>query len=454
LLYLLLSGRHPYYQRQMQNPALMQAVLLDDPVPPSRAADPAVGEAVAGDLDMITLKALQKLPENRYDSAAQLAEEIQLHLEDLPIRAWPGTWRSRLRKAVRRNRLLTATAAFLLLFSGTVTFLWRYAVGQEAEARRAQARSERIQSFTLDFFESIEPDRLRGEAPDIKQIVDRGREKIEQSLHDEPSVRADILGSLAVIYDALALHEEALELQKEAVEHRRSLRPVDPRVMAVDLNNLASSYYGRDEFDRAELFFRESLPYWRDLEHPYEINAMANLAGVVGRQDRALEAIEIYRAALERAGALGLEETSHAAAAHFGLGVAQHRMGDSAGAEEHLRRAHLIYSLETATKPSKLAQVESSLGEVLQARGDLEAARLYLKSALATRLTIFGQKHARTAGLQEKLALLLIELGETAAAEELLQKAGDAYTALGNEDDASRIRKIAGPLTGPSLAAK
>lgn len=441
LLYLILSGKHPYHEPEIETPDLVRIILHDEPVPPSRAAGAETQRAIAGDLDMITLQCLEKSPEDRYDSAAQLAEEIRRHLDDYPIRAWRGTRFGRLRKAVRRHKLLAASVVFLLLFSTTITVLWRYAVQQEIEAKQAQSRSERTRDFILDFFKSVEPDLRPGTGIDLEQIVDRGRESLEDALHDEPEVRADLLGTLAMIYHALALYDEALKLQEEAAQQRRLLRPVDRRKLAIDLNNLANSYYSRKDFEKAERIFRESLPHWKRLGDPYELNAMANLAAVLVWQGRVPEAVELLEEALTRANALSMESTLNAAALHFGLGVAHLRLEKLSDAEGQLRKALSIYSSDPQAKPSRLAQVESSLGEVLQAQGRLSDAHRYLESALGIRSSLFGERHLRTAGSQKKLALLLIEQGELSSAEVLLEKAGRTYSALGNEAGAAEIRR-------------
>ena len=446
LLYLVLSGRHPHHRSGQSLTDLMQAIRCEHPVNPSLVADHGLGDRLAGDLDAIALKALSKRPEDRYDSTAQLAEEIQLHLDDLPIRAWRGTWLGRLRKSARRNKLAVVFPLLLLSFSTVVTGLWLHAVDQQVQAKRAQTRAEKTRDFILDFFESIEPDRSLGPGIDVKIILDSGRRKLEKALRDEPEVRADLLGTMAVIYHGLALYDEALLLQEETVRHRRALRPLDTRKLAVDLNNLATSYYSREEFGKAEPLFRESLQLWRELGDPYEVSALANLAATLGRQDKAKQAMEIYGQALDRSVALSLENDPNTAGIFYGLGALHKRLGELSASERHLRRALSTYSLHADTKPSRTAQVQSSLGEVLHALGRHAEARPYLEAALSTRLRVFGERHTKTAGSQKKLGLLLVDLGELDDAEVLLKQAGGTYSTLGDEAGAAEVREALGRL--------
>ena len=448
LLYTILSGHHPHHDPKHSTADLVHAILCETPAPPSALAAPGTSRRLVGDLDAILLKTLRKNPEDRYDSAAQLAEEIQLHLEDLPIRAWQGTWLGRLRKSARRNKLALAATVFLLGFSTTISVLWRHAVNQQAEAEQAQARAERAQTraertheFILEFFKSIEPDRSPGPGVDLQKLLDNGRHKLEKGLREEPEVRADLLCTLAMVYHALALHDEALELQEEAIAHRRHFQPPEPRKLAVDLTNLANSYYSRKEYERAEEILREALMLWHQLGDPYELNALANLATALIWQDKTQEALNVYDQALERSSELNLESEPNTAAIFYGLGATYKRLGDEATAEPHLRQALSIYSSHPETKPYRRAQVLSSLGEVLYHQGRHSEARPFLEEALTTRLEWFGVQHPKTAASQRKLALLLANLGEYETAEDLLNQAHTTYSSLQDVSGVAEVRE-------------
>src|SRR5450432_3033319 len=74
---------------------------------------------LAGDLDVITLKALRKEPRRRYASVEQLAEDIRHHLEGLPVQAVPDSLRYRSQKFLQRHTVgAAATLVILLAISG------------------------------------------------------------------------------------------------------------------------------------------------------------------------------------------------------------------------------------------------------------------------------------------------------------------------------------------------
>jgi hypothetical protein len=55
------------------------------------AAPAPLRRAIAGDLDNIVLKALQKEVGRRYASVEQLSEDLGRHLDGLPVQARAGT---------------------------------------------------------------------------------------------------------------------------------------------------------------------------------------------------------------------------------------------------------------------------------------------------------------------------------------------------------------------------
>ncbi|HEY1338624.1 MAG TPA: protein kinase, partial [Bryobacteraceae bacterium] len=84
---------------------------------------------VDGDLNSITMKALEKARERRYASVSDLAADIQRHMENRPVLASRAGRLYRIRKFLRRHRLAavgtTASIAFIVLSGVTVWSLTR-----------------------------------------------------------------------------------------------------------------------------------------------------------------------------------------------------------------------------------------------------------------------------------------------------------------------------------------
>jgi serine/threonine protein kinase len=82
-----------------------------------RQTDPAsLRRLVDGDLNWITLKALEKVRERRYASVAELGSDLERYVEHRPVLASPPSGLYRARKFVRRHRPVVFGAAAGLVF--------------------------------------------------------------------------------------------------------------------------------------------------------------------------------------------------------------------------------------------------------------------------------------------------------------------------------------------------
>jgi WD40 repeat protein/serine/threonine protein kinase len=115
--------------------ALLRQVMHEEP-PRPRKVDPAVPR----DLETIILKAIARDPERRYQTAAELAEDLRRFVDDKPIRARRVSGPERLWRWCRRNPELAAALAavvvvFLAGFAG-VTWKWQEASRNADQAQR------------------------------------------------------------------------------------------------------------------------------------------------------------------------------------------------------------------------------------------------------------------------------------------------------------------------------
>lgn len=112
MLYELLTGHLPY---DLQNVRLHEATRIIMHEPPRRPS--TIARHVRGDLETIVLKALEKEPARRYQSAAALAEDIARCLRGEPIEAKrDSTWYV-LRKQLRRHQVPVLVTASIVVGS-------------------------------------------------------------------------------------------------------------------------------------------------------------------------------------------------------------------------------------------------------------------------------------------------------------------------------------------------
>jgi eukaryotic-like serine/threonine-protein kinase len=162
LLYRLLTGQRPYRVTGSSPWEIERAIVEEEPRPPSGLVgelDSETATAVAaarettrerlqrllsGDLDVIVLRALHKLPDHRYDSVEQLSTDVRRYLDGRPVVARRDTLGYRVRKFAGRNRTAVAASALAIiaLLAGTAFSVWqaRHALMQ---ARIAAAERDR-----------------------------------------------------------------------------------------------------------------------------------------------------------------------------------------------------------------------------------------------------------------------------------------------------------------------
>ncbi|MDA7615166.1 protein kinase [Akkermansiaceae bacterium] len=113
-----------------------------------------------GDLDWITLKALEKDRTRRYSTIQELASDVSRHLNNEPVTAGPPSLLYSLKKFVRRNRLGVSAAAviFLTLTAGVIISTWQWqearnakklAINQREAAERAKVEAQKASETAI-----------------------------------------------------------------------------------------------------------------------------------------------------------------------------------------------------------------------------------------------------------------------------------------------------------------
>ena len=141
VLYELLAGEPPFTGGNLAR--VLVRLVQEDPRP-LRQAVPTIPE----DLETIVAKCLEKDPARRYESARELAEDLDRFLDGEPIRARPSGLLYRAGKRLRKHRALAAVsllAILSLMVLGAVSLRaeWR----SRERARLAQRFGQRIGSF-------------------------------------------------------------------------------------------------------------------------------------------------------------------------------------------------------------------------------------------------------------------------------------------------------------------
>ena len=185
LLYQLLTGQTPFTSRQVQSAGLEELRRLirevDPPRPSTRlgqstqesrtARSKRLETRIRGELDWITMKALEKDRRRRYASPSALSEDLERYLKGDAVVAAPPSRLYRVRKFTRRNRgVVTSTGAVMAaLLLGAIAFAWQAHVAQQqrddailARSNEALAReqADRVADFQATLLSNLDPDMM------------------------------------------------------------------------------------------------------------------------------------------------------------------------------------------------------------------------------------------------------------------------------------------------------
>jgi tetratricopeptide (TPR) repeat protein len=267
ILYEMLTGRPPF--RGSTTLETLDWVRTREPVP-VRAVNPACPR----DLETVALKCLEKRPERRYASAADLADDLRRYLDGRPIVARPVGPLGRAVKWARRRPTQAALAAVVVLavFAVLGVSLWynaRLIAANEAE-RGQRVKAEQSLDAALQSTRDLAAltfDTLR-RAPDQTFLdpVTRKQAEVTQAAYERltalgPDDPANWEGLGEFCYmrcragDRQDLSDKAVAAFERAVELREGRLRADPgsaaerSALAARLRRLADLRYARGEFD-------------------------------------------------------------------------------------------------------------------------------------------------------------------------------------------------------------
>ena len=385
-----------------------------------------------GDLDVITAKAMAKDRTQRYPSASELATDIDRHLKHEPILATPPTTLYRLRKYIRRHKTGVAAAALVILamvigITGTSIGLIRAKQAENTAKSEAQTAKE-ISGFLQGLFEVSNPGEARGNTITAREILDKGAEKINTELKDQPRVQARMMNTIGIVYWRLGLYERATSLLRQALEiQRRALGDKHPEV-SESLNGLAILYYTQGDYPAAEGLFREALSIQR-LGQGDELNGLAdclnNLAMTLKAQGKFDKAEPMYWEALAIRRKLLGDENKEVAQSLNNMGRFLYDQGKNAEAERLLRESLAMNLKLLGPEHPEISANLSNLALVLRARGDYGEAETMLRQVLALDKKLLGVDHPYVGATLEEIGILQMMKGDYVAAEKTLRAAID-----------------------------
>jgi serine/threonine protein kinase/tetratricopeptide (TPR) repeat protein len=406
ILYELLVGALPFDGKEFSDAgfeAMVRKIREDEPPKPStrlstmgehstesakrrRTALPLLRRELSGDLDWITMKALEKDRTRRYSSPQDFAADIERYLADEPVLATPPSVSYRTRKFIKRHTWGVAAGAVglavLVAFAATMALQSKRIAAERDLAKQAQIDLESVVGFQAGMLSQTDPSlmgrRMMRDLYDRVEVIQRDSGSTDVQIAAALTQLDTLVGKVNATDFALGvLDEDILARAASALDERFADQPlIDARLRWT----IGETYRRLGRYEKAEPHLEAAVEIRRrELgdNHNDTLDAMNNLAVLYDDQARYEDAETLYLETLEtRTRVLG---------------------------EDHL---------DTMTSVNNLASLYR-----VQARYD-QAEPLYLKS-LVIRKRILGEEHRDTLRTMNGLAMVYEDLERYEEAEEL-----------------------------------
>jgi serine/threonine-protein kinase len=412
--------------------------------------------ALEGDLDWITLKALDKERDRRYQTATELVTDIERHLSNRPVSASPPSGVYLARKFVRRHRLgvtFAATTALLIVGGAAAIAVQARRVSRaRAVAVQRQTQAEELISFMLGDLHT----RLSAIGGlDVLEKVGKAAQDYfeavpERDLSDEELFRrSQALRQIGEVHVEQGDFAGAMPLFRQSLSQVSALAARDSSNTEWQLGLGASHFWvgfihwRRNDLDSALAQFEPYLAITRKLVarapdsvrfHNELGQANSNIGSVKESKGDLPGALAAFRDAIRseedvvRRDSTKLDWQMDLANSYNSAGNVQRKLGDFAGARaSHLEELALkqrlvardppnkVYKLRLALAYSFLAELDMTLGRIDDATREASASR-DLYDSLAAADTSNPDKR-RFLGTAHRIAgTVALERGNTADA--------------------------------------
>lgn len=372
-----------------------------------------------GDVEAVIMKALATDPEQRYDSAAAMADDLQALLEDRAVRARPPGRAESLARFLRQHRWEVGAVLGLLAVLLVATAFSLRAAQREAQARsEAESRSEIAESvsgFLNELFAGADPERGLGADLPVRSLLDQAVLTLEREPPARPEVAQALHRLLGNTYANLGEYSKA-RLQLEAalaVEQGSERDALQLRLASVTLDqgdvegakaslqSLAAQAEPGSSFDLAIRSLQARVPL-----------TAADPAGAAAASTTLLAELQ------------ALPEDAKSERLRWNvqqnLAVAQIQLGQFESAEGNLHQVIAGKQAALGAGHPEVLRNQSDLATVLDQQGRWEAAADLLREVYAEHRRIFGDDNLVTAGTLQNLAKILVERGQLEEAGTML----------------------------------
>ena len=330
----------------------------------------------------------------------------------------------------RRLRVLIPAAAIAGLFALTMG-AQNFRVAQQRNLAEAEAaRANAVSGFVRNLFDAADPFYQGNRTPSLQGILERGAERIQDELGNEPGVRSDLLTIMGQAFTALGDQTQAQALLRRSIEDARSI--ADPLAQAAALTQLGASLTQSADYAGAATAYREALTLLGDggqLPHDRLIaDALAGDALRSYREAQLPQATRLIEEALSRLDSHYPSDDSTMQALKALALTFRSEQVDGLN-EAVVAEFETLASDIASSNPNHYAYllVLMNFADYLSKTGDYRTADEVAARATQKAEQLLGDAHPLTAKAYTKRAMTKANLSEYAEAKTLFQRALEVH---------------------------
>ena len=414
----------------------------------ARDADRARVDAsiVRGDLDWMVMKAIAKNRDERYQTAAAFAEDIERWLEGRPVAARPPSAGYLAVRFARRHRagIGAALAALLLLLSGTIGTTIGFlrardarSAAEAAEGRAIKQRDEALKNADLarsintflndDLLGALAPEAL-GTDVSMRDALEVAAKRLEDRPEARPEVDIALRITIGRTFARIGRIDRGAPFVEDAAERARKLLPEADPLAASAVHELAEIRQFQARYDVAYAGFeaakalrvRASGPNDADTLRS-EYGAIACLSEMRKNDEAALRIDRLLAVCRERLG----PNDRLTIKAMRGRALILTDLQKLAEAADGLKEA-LDAAVRAFGEGDLLAfQLMADLSVCLADLGRFDESEALFRRSEAAGRKGFGDEHPTVLVHLARRAHFLLKRGDAAAAEPLMRRAAD-----------------------------
>lgn len=417
VLYELLTGRWPYGEVPAAFPGVLRMAAEGDPIPPSLAVESGVlRRQLAGDLDAILLRAIEKDPLRRYGSVHEFAADLRRHLLREPVHARRITWTYRAGRFLQRHAVASIAAAGVLFSLAGAT---AFSLHQARLAEREREKAVQVALFLENLLGAsrsgrVSPLATGGRDLKVVDLIESAAARIGAEFASSPDIEAGLRVTIGSAQMALGEPSKAKPHVERAVALATRLYGDNHAMSTRALTARGRLLLAAGDFAGAQADFARALAWHeangsKDLSFQHSLLAEAHyrqgdLRGARTHFERALDAMRKEFGDRHIATATMISNVA----------VMTDDSGDATTAEKSFEEAAgILRSLPGP--PGNLVFPLAGLQRAHFFRGEYAKAKALCEESLQVALRTGGARHPNTVNSRVQLSQVKAYLGDADA---------------------------------------